>query len=221
MEAVMKKIQILTGHYGCGKTNYAINLAFRYAAQGFKTAIADMDIVNPYFRTADFRDKFKKNNISYAGTAYANTNLDIPAVCFDLEAIICENDYIILDIGGDDAGAVILGSFNYVLKKYTENTDMIYVVNKYRDTYNDIQSAVNLIDSIEKSARMKHTKIVNNSNIGKITAIEDITGSFSFAEKLSDITGIPLLCHTAPAFLKCSALDNITEYVEIYVENIF
>lgn len=57
----------------CGKTNYAINLAFRYAAQGFKTAIADMDIVNPYFRTADFRDKFKKNNISYAGTAYANT----------------------------------------------------------------------------------------------------------------------------------------------------
>lgn len=56
----MKKIQIITGHYGCGKTNYAINLAFRYAAQGFKTAIADMDIVNPYFRTADFGINLRK-----------------------------------------------------------------------------------------------------------------------------------------------------------------
>lgn len=217
----MKKIQIITGHYGSGKTNYSINLAFRYASQGFKTAIVDMDIVNPYFRTADFKDILRDNNITYAGTAYANTNLDIPAVNFDLEAIICGNDYIVLDIGGDDTGAVILGSYYHTLIEFYNNIEMIYVVNKYRDTYDDIQSAVNLMESIEQASRMKHTKIVNNSNIGKATSKEDILNSFSFADKLSEATGVPLLCNTAPMFLQCSLLDNIVEYIDIYVENIF
>lgn len=217
----MKKIHIITGHYGCGKTNLSVNLAVRCSEQGLKTAVADMDIVNPYFRTADFSSLFREKNISFYSTLYANTNLDIPALSFDIEAIIMNHDCIILDIGGDDAGAVVVGRYFGTLKCYMSSTEMIYVINRYRETGDDAEEAVRLMREIEQSARIPHTGIVNNSNLGRLTTPEDIISSVRFAEKVSELSGIPVLYHTADRNLKCRQLDGLAEYIDIYVKTSF
>lgn len=87
-----EKITVITGHYGSGKTNLAINLAIESSKKNIKTAVIDMDIVNPYFRTADFEGLFKSAGISLYAPAFANSNLDIPALNFNLEKIVAEND---------------------------------------------------------------------------------------------------------------------------------
>lgn len=217
----MKKIYIITGHYGCGKTNLSVNLAVKYSEQGLKTAVTDMDIVNPYFRTADFSSLFREKNISFYSTMYANTNLDIPALSFDIEAIIMNHECIVLDIGGDDSGAIVLGRYFDVLKRYKDCTEMIYVINRYRETGEDAEEAVRLMRDIEQSARIRHTGIVNNSNLGKLTVSEDILDSVKFAEKVSELSGIPVLYHTADKKLKCRQLDELAEYIDIYVKTSF
>ena len=99
----MKKITIITGHY------LAVNLALRLADAGEKVTIVDFDIVNPYFRTADFAELFQKHGVTLAASMYANTSLDIPAISFDMERMAYEPGYLIVDVGGDDAGAIGLG----------------------------------------------------------------------------------------------------------------
>ncbi|MGN0612974.1 MAG: P-loop NTPase [Porcipelethomonas sp.] len=216
----MKKIYIVTGHYGCGKTNLSVNLAVRFSEKGFKTAIVDMDIVNPYFRTADFGVLFMEKNISFYSTMYANTNLDIPAISFDIEAIISRHERIVLDIGGDDAGAAVLGRYRDVFGKYSESVEMICVINRYRETGDDVRETALIMKEIGHAAGLNHTGIVNNSNIGKLTSSEDILESVGFAQRVSEISGIPLLCHTADRRLKCPRLDGLAEYIEVYVKNI-
>ena len=107
----MKKITIITGHYGSGKTNLAVNLALRLADAGEKVTIVDFDIVNPYFRTADFAKLFEERGVTLAASMYANTSLDIPAISFDMERMAYEDGYLIIDVGGDDAGAIGLGRY--------------------------------------------------------------------------------------------------------------
>ena len=101
----MKKITIITGHYGSGKTNLAVNLAVMSAAEGNKVTVVDLDIVNPYFRTADFKKLFEDNGITLIAPDYANSNLDIPSLQFDLEQIASSDSKLIIDVGGDDSGA--------------------------------------------------------------------------------------------------------------------
>ena len=110
MEFGQKRVILLTGDYGCGKTNLAVNLALLLAEKG-KVSVVDMDTVNPYFRTADFGEMFSKRGINAVFPQYANTNLDIPVLNFDLENIVSQSDFTIIDIGGSDAGAYPAGRY--------------------------------------------------------------------------------------------------------------
>ena len=107
------KVTALVGYYGCGKTNLAANLALEMSKSG-KVTVVDIDIVNPYFRTADFKDKFKKHGISLVTTEYANTNLDIPVLNFDIASISENSDYVIIDVGGGSDGTAALGRYREV-----------------------------------------------------------------------------------------------------------
>lgn len=106
-----KKLTVITGHYGSGKTNFAVNLALKEAKSVKRCTVIDLDIVNPYFRTADFEELFRENGITLRAPLYANSNLDIPALNIDLRSIIDETDCVIIDVGGDDEGAKALGRF--------------------------------------------------------------------------------------------------------------
>ncbi len=217
----MKKINIITGHYGSGKTNIAVNMAVELAKQGKKTAIVDLDIVNPYFRSADFEELFSGCGVELVKPLYANTNLDIPAISFDLERIANDDGYVIIDVGGDDDGAVALGRYAGFLSLFGDDLDFFYVVNKFRYLKGEEDEALGLLWKIEAASRLRATKIINNSNLGRETTPQDVLSSIGFAEKIAKESGLPLEFSTAPREIACPLLDGKVKYVDIYVKPVW
>lgn len=215
----MKKITIITGHYGSGKTNLSVNLAMQLAKQQEKVTIVDFDIVNPYFRTADFQDLFEKNGITLAASMYANTSLDIPAISFDVERMAYEPGYLIIDVGGDDAGAIGLGRYADALSAYQADMNMLYVVNRYRYLTEQPQEALELMQEIEAVSRMRHTGIVNNSNLGRETTAKLIEQSVPYGEQIAAAAGIPLVYTTYPEHLTVQVPNGLP--VSVYVKAIW
>ena len=126
-----KRLTLFAGHYGSGKTNIALNYARSlHRDQGLPVTIADLDIVNPYFRTADHSDLFKRLGIKLIAPQFANTNLDIPSLGFDMAAAANGCERLIIDVGGDDSGAVALGQYSTVLNNM--GCSLYYVVNRYQ-----------------------------------------------------------------------------------------
>lgn len=217
----MKKITIITGHYGSGKTNLAVNLAMQAHREGKSAAVVDLDIVNPYFRTADFKNLFEENNIRLIAPDFANSNLDIPSIQFDLEQIAKSEDCLIIDVGGDDAGAVALGRYAEALSAYGNDVDMFYVINQRRYLTATPDQTVSLMYEIENASRMKHTAIVNNTNLGNETTLEIVESSEEFASKVSEKTGLPVVFTTFPE--ECAELtENPDAYpVKVYVKPVW
>ncbi len=187
----LKKAVVITGHYGSGKTNLAVNLAVDYAKAGEKVCIVDLDIVNPYFRTADFKDLFDKTGIHMAAPLYANTNLDIPSLGFDMSAFLQNFDRTVIDSGGDDAGAAALGQYSALFNN--TGYDMLYVVNKYRYLTSEPEDALELLRDIEGASYLKATALVNNSNLGCETDENIVSASENYALKAAEKAGIPML----------------------------
>lgn len=214
----MKKITIITGHYGSGKTNLAVNLAFRAAGEGKSVAVVDLDIVNPYFRTADFKKLFEDNGIKLIAPDFANTNLDIPALSFDVEQLAASEDCLIIDVGGDDAGATALGRYAEALSAYGDEVEMLYVINQRRYLTSTADEVIGLMYEIEAAARMKHTAIVNNTNLGNETTPAIVEDSAEFAEEAAERTGLPLAFTTCPEEIaKFSENEDIFP-VKVYVK---
>lgn len=215
----MKKINIITGHFGSGKSNLSVNMALWLAKSGQKVTVVDLDIVNPYFRTADFKDLFEANGITLVSSIYANTNLDIPAISFDVERICREDGYLIIDVGGDDDGATALGRYNEAFLSFIDKIEMYYVINCYRYMTRKPEEALELLSDIERACRLKATKIVNNSNLGYLTDKDIVLKSIPYAEEIAKTAGLPLEFTTAPTEIKCSELDKINaKYVDVYVK---
>lgn len=215
----MKKITVVTGHYGSGKTNFSANLAIKLAAEGKKVTVADLDIVNPYFRSADFAELFREKNVTLAAPMFANTNLDIPAISFDLERIAEEDGYLIVDVGGDEDGAAALGRYANGFSAHSDNIEVVYVVNMYRYLTGTAEGAVQFMNEIAYASRLKHTAIVNNSNLAEETTAERIEASVPYAEKICELTGLPLLYTVVSGGIKANVPDPFE--AEVYVKKIW
>ena len=200
MKLPLKRIVVVTGHYGSGKTNFTAALALQLAREGKKVTVVDFDLVNPYFRTADFAEAFAEKGITLRAPDFANTNVDIPSIQFDLGGLAAEGETLLIDVGGDDDGAVALGRYSHMLNSYAETgeLDMIAVVSFRRYLTRTAEEAQTYLQSIERVSRMKLTGIVNNTNLGAETTTEMIGQSVAEAQKLSQLTGLPLICTTAP-----------------------
>ncbi len=187
-----KRISIFAGHYGSGKTNIAINYALELNKSKENVVIADLDIVNPYFRTKDSEEMLKNCGIRLISSEFADSNVDLPALPAETYSVTENKDlYAVLDVGGDDRGALALG--RYVPAIVEENNyEMFFVVNKYRPLTRDAKSAIEVMQEIEVAAGTKFTAIVNNSNIGVDTTPEDIEASVAYAEEISKLTGLPV-----------------------------
>ena len=191
-----KRITILSGHYGSGKTNIAVNMALSLKKRHERVAIADIDIVNPYFRTKDSEELLRANGIRLICSDYANTNVDIPALPQDIYAITDDKDmYCVLDVGGDERGALALGRIAPAIERENDY-EMIYVLNCYRPLTRDVEGAIQIMREIEYACKLKFTSIINNSNLGAETTEEDILNSLPIARALSEQAGIPLLYTT-------------------------
>ncbi len=191
-----KRITIVSGHYGSGKTNIAVNFALKAKKQYENVTIADIDIVNPYFRTKDSEELLKENGIRLICSEYANTNIDIPALPQDIYAVTDDKSMrAVLDVGGDERGALALGRISQRIVE-EDDYEMIYVVNKYRPLTADADSAIEVMREIEAACRIKFTSIINNSNLGKETETEDVLKTVEYAEEISEKTGLSIMYTT-------------------------
>ena len=191
-----KRITVIAGHYGSGKTNVAVNYALKIRESHQRVSIADLDIVNPYFRSKDSEKVLHEKDIRLISSVYANSNVDTPALPADAYSITADKDCrAVVDVGGDDRGALALGRF--VPQILEENDyEMLFVVNKYRPLTPDADSAIEVMREIEFACGMRFTGIINNSNIGEATTAEDVISSFAYAEEISEKTGIPVVSTT-------------------------
>ena len=193
----MKRITILAGHYGSGKTNIAVNLALKMKKDGLDTVICDLDIVNPYFRTKDSLERLNAAGIKLISSEYANSNVDIPAIPQEMYSITDDKErYYIVDLGGDDRGAYALGRYADKIKE-ENNYDMLFVFNKYRPLTPDAESAYEVMREIEEASGVKFTAIINNSNIAGLTTAESVLTSFEECDKLSMLSGLSVKYITA------------------------
>ena len=192
-----KRLTLFAGHYGSGKTNIAVNYALSLAAEGKKVCIADLDIVNPYFRTADSEEVLTKAGIDLVRPQYANSNVDLPALPAESYRLVQDTTtYGIMDIGGDDRGAYALGRFTPAIRKENDYR-MAFVANCYRPLTPTAEDALEIMREIEAACGLQFTCIVNNANLGPETTAETVTDSLEFIEKLCRLSGLPLWCHTA------------------------
>lgn len=192
------KLNIVCGHYGSGKTNIAVNLALnlRQRNAGLKIYTADLDIVNPYFRTADAAEILRKADVEPLIPEFANTNVDIPSLPPKMMGMM-RGDFrdavSILDVGGDD-GAVVLGMYNMYIRQ--TGYDMYYVINMYRPLTATPEEVYLCMQDIEAVSGLKCTKIINNSSLGAETTADDVADSVEYARECAKICGLPLICHS-------------------------
>ena len=191
-----KRLTLFAGHYGSGKTNIAVNYAMLLADEGKKVCIADLDIVNPYFRTKDSESELSEHGITLISPRYANTNVDLPALPAESYRLVQDKSiYGVMDIGGDDRGAYALGRFADAIKA-EDNYQMAFVINCYRPLTSTVEDTVEIMKEIEAAAGIKFTCIVNNSNIGTETTKDIVLDSVAYAEGISRATGLPVWFHT-------------------------
>ena len=188
-----RRITLFAGHYGSGKTNIAVNFALHLAGQGKQVTLADMDIVNPYYRAKDSAEEMEKAGVKMIASLYANSNVDVPALPQEMYAVTEDKSrYAVLDVGGDDRGALALGRYAPDILK-ENNYHMIYVFNASRPLSRRAEDALEIMKEIEIAGGIPFTAIVNNTNLGRDTAWETVIASMQEAQKLSQISGLPLL----------------------------
>ena len=192
-----KRLTLFAGHYGSGKTNIAVNYALKLAAEGKDVVIADLDIVNPYFRTKDSEAVLNNAGVKLISPQFANSNVDLPALPAEAYRLVEDKSiYGIMDIGGDDRGAYALG--RYVPAILEENDyRMIFVANCYRPLTRTPEEALEVMREIEAACGLAFTDIVNNSNLASETTAETVLFSQDFVEKLSQLSGLPIFATTA------------------------
>ncbi len=192
-----KRLTLFAGHYGSGKTNIAVNYALHLAREGKKVCIADLDIVNPYFRTKDSAKVLEAAGIDLISPLYANTNVDLPALPAESYRLVRDKSiHGIMDIGGDDRGAYALGRF--VPDILAENDyRMAFVANSCRPLTRTPEDALTIMKEIENACGLSFTCIVNNTNLAEQTDKDVITGSLDYIDQLCKLSGLPLWLHTA------------------------
>ena len=203
-----KRITLFAGHYGSGKTNIALNYARMLKRAGEKVAIADLDIVNPYFRTKDSAADLQAEGIDLVVSDFANSNVDFPAMPKEIYALVAPPEVgaecptprakVVIDVGGDDRGALALGRYVPDIKAEGDY-EMLAVVNAARPLTRTAQDAVEVLREIEAACQLPFTGIVNNTNLGPQTTAETVLGSRAYADEIAALMGVPVrfTCATA------------------------
>lgn len=191
-----RRLIVIAGHYGSGKTNLAVNYALRLAESGRSVTLADLDIVNPYFRAADAADVLRAAGAELIAPVYANTNLDIPALPPSIQGVFADRTRTaVFDVGGDDAGAVALGQYSRFFAE--EPYEFYYVINGRRLLTETPEDCAALLAEIENASRLRATGIINNTNLGCETTPQLVRDSAGFAAETARLTGLPLICTAA------------------------
>lgn len=187
-----KRVTIYAGHYGSGKTNLTVNQALCLRGQGTEVSVIDLDIVNPYFRTKDSEELFVDRGIRLISSKFANSNLDIPSIPAAANSAFDDHSrHVVIDLGGDDAGAIALGRYSGMIDP--DETDMFLVLNRCRPMTRTPEQALEMKHDIESASRFGFTGIVNNTNLGSETDEALVLDSVGFAQEVSRLTVLPVV----------------------------
>lgn len=209
----MKRITLFAGHYGSGKTNVAVNYAKWLRRTFDSVTVADLDIVNPYFRTKDSAEALREAGVKLVVSEFANSNVDFPAMPKEAYALFGgDGGKVVVDVGGDDRGALALGRYVDDIRRENDY-EMLAVVNFNRPLTSTPGSALEVLREIEQACTVRFTGIVNNTNLGGATKVEDVLASLAAVGELSGMMGIPVRF--------TSVISSLSEKVAARVENVF
>ena len=215
-------ILIVCGHFGSGKTCVSVALALALKASGKNVTLVDLDIVNPYFRAADAEALMKQNGIRCINPEFANTNVDIPSLGAEIHSVFANTEtdpdsVTILDVGGD-SGAAALGRYKHMIER--AGYEMLFVASKYRPLTDTPGATLDNLREIELYSRLSCTHLVNNSNIGDETTQTYVENSFEYADRLSEISKLPLAFTSVVKSDFCRALEeNHPDRSFFFIEN--
>jgi hypothetical protein len=186
---------VLTGHYGSGKTELAVNLAAKKRAAKRSVAVIDLDIANPYFRSREMQGMFSAMGIELVSNAYGyDIAADLPALSPKVGRCIEDRGHdSVIDVGGNDSGARILNQYKAQLGESGAN--VYIVVNVYRPETDAAEKIIDMICSIEAETGQRRKGIINNSNLLRATSVEHIADSVKTTKKASMMSGVPVVAH--------------------------
>ena len=213
-----KRLTLFAGHYGSGKTNIAVNYALHLAKEGKQVVIADLDIVNPYFRTKDSAAVLEQSGVKLISPQFANSNVDLPALPAEAYRLVQDRSiYGIMDIGGDDRGAYALGRYVPALKE-ENNYRMVFVANASRPLTRTPVEALEVMREIEAACGLAFTDIINNTNLASETTPETVLNSVSYVEELSRISGLPIFATTAVADVAAELAEKLPDVLPLQLQ---
>lgn len=209
-----KRLNIIIGAYGSGKSEIAVNCAriLKETNPDKKVLIADMDIVNPFYRSADAAEELKDIGVRVVYPSYAGSNVDAPVLSGEMYAIFDDESYCgVFDIGGEDSGANVLGS----LKTRLENCDagLYMVINTLRPFTSDVQGIIQMASELQQAARMNISGFINNTNLLEYTTKQQVEEGERIVAEVAKLTGIPLLATTVMENVDISGINFVAPEV--------
>jgi len=216
-----KRITLFAGHYGSGKTNVALNYARRLRASAAAVCVADLDIVNPYFRTKDSAAELAAEGIGLVVSDFANSNVDFPAMPKEIYAVVADRTTrVVMDIGGDDRGALALG--RYVPDIVAENDyEMLAVVNAARPLTRTPRDTVEVLREIEAACGLPFTGLVNNTNLGPETTAADVLASLPYAAETAASMGLPVRFTCVADHLATELAGRVADLLPLRIQKLY
>lgn len=211
LACALRPVTVVVGHYGAGKTNFAVNVAVDLVAAGKRVALIDLDVVNPYFRATEQRSLLEDRGVRLVAPVFseAGTSLDVPSLTGAVSPTIRnagEDDFVIVDAGGDDVGATALGRFARDIA--AGEHAMLYVANRFRNLVQDPADALENLREIEAASHLMATAIVGNSHLKDATTPAAIELGAEYAAKLAAMAALPVVCVTVPPNVSDVVVDK-------------
>ncbi len=186
-----KRIRIIIGHYGSGKTEFAVNYAINLAKEQKKVALADLDVVNPYFRSREKHQLLEQYGIKVISSYVKGSGSDLPSVTADvLGPLQDQSCHVVLDVGGDSMGARTLGRYREYFTG--DDYDMFCVINGNRPETQELNGVIKHITTIEGAARARVTGLVNNTHLLRHTTVEEVLKGQGLCKEVSGALNIPI-----------------------------
>ena len=178
------KLIVVIGAYGSGKSEYSINLAREFSQNGEKVTLVDLDVVNPYFRSRDVREKFEEKGITVIAPDGEFKHADLPMLSPRIMGVVQNNnEVVILDVGGDPAGCRTLA--RYVANINKRGYEMHLVINTKRPFTSDAEGIIEMLEMLQFASKLKVSEFVCNTNLMEYTTADIIEEGITIIEEIA------------------------------------
>ena len=190
----MKKVYVLIGNYGSGKTELALNFAFKAAETG-RTELLDLDMVNTYFRLTERGNMTRMKEIRLVSPNYACSGVETLSLPAEVaSAFAMDWDTVVFDVGGDAVGSTALGRYHQDFMELEEGSlEVLNVINTRRPLAGTVEKIVRLQEDMQRYSRLKITGMINNTNLATATSPADLRDGYEIIKQVSEITGVPVM----------------------------